>query len=82
VAALVVLVSILGGYLDGWEWTGLVKEASFPKRTLWDWLKLLIIPASIAGGTLWFNWQQQAFEEVEGGYGHAGGYCQGKAGIQ
>jgi hypothetical protein len=28
--------------------------------TLWDWLKLLIIPAVVAGGTLWFNQNQQA----------------------
>jgi uncharacterized protein YjbI with pentapeptide repeats len=27
--------------------------------TLWDWIKLLIVPAVIAGGGLWFNQQQQ-----------------------
>jgi hypothetical protein len=27
--------------------------------TLWDWLKLLIVPAVIAAGGLWFNAQQQ-----------------------
>jgi uncharacterized protein YjbI with pentapeptide repeats len=27
--------------------------------TLWDWLKLLVVPAVIAGGGLWFNSQQQ-----------------------
>lgn len=27
--------------------------------TLWDWLKLLIVPAVIAGGGLWFNGQQR-----------------------
>ena len=27
--------------------------------TLWDWLKLLIVPAVIAIGGLWFNHQQQ-----------------------
>jgi hypothetical protein len=27
--------------------------------TLWDWIKLLIVPAVIAGGGLWFNRQQQ-----------------------
>jgi hypothetical protein len=30
--------------------------------TLWDWIKLLIIPAVIAGGGIWFNWQQQQRE--------------------
>jgi hypothetical protein len=27
--------------------------------TLWDWIKLLIVPAVIAGGGLWFNAQQR-----------------------
>jgi Pentapeptide repeats (8 copies) len=27
--------------------------------TLWDWLKLLVVPAVIAAGGLWFNKQQQ-----------------------
>ena len=26
---------------------------------LWDWIKLLIVPAVIAGGGLWFNAQQR-----------------------
>jgi hypothetical protein len=30
--------------------------------TLWDWLKLLIVPAVIAGGGLWFNRQQRERE--------------------
>jgi uncharacterized protein YjbI with pentapeptide repeats len=30
--------------------------------TLWDWAKLLIIPAVIAGGGLWFNRQQRERE--------------------
>jgi uncharacterized protein YjbI with pentapeptide repeats len=57
--ALVVAMPILGGYIFGWEWTGLVKDANFPKRTLWDWLQLLIIPTVLAGGTIWFNRRQQ-----------------------
>jgi hypothetical protein len=27
--------------------------------TLWDWIKLLVVPAAIAGVGLWFNRQQQ-----------------------
>jgi hypothetical protein len=30
--------------------------------TLWDWIQLLIVPAVIAGGGLWFNRQQRARE--------------------
>jgi hypothetical protein len=31
--------------------------------TLWDWAKLLIVPAVIAGGGLWFNAQQREREQ-------------------
>ena len=31
--------------------------------TLWDWIKLLIVPAVIAGGGLWFNAQQRDREQ-------------------
>jgi Pentapeptide repeats (8 copies) len=53
IAALAFLIIVICGYLFGWKWTGL------PKRTLWDWLQLLIIPAVLAGGVAWFNQQQQ-----------------------
>jgi uncharacterized protein YjbI with pentapeptide repeats len=55
-AALAFLIIVLCGYLFGWKWTGL------PKQTLWDWLKLLIIPAVLAGVGLWFNRQQREQE--------------------
>jgi hypothetical protein len=56
------MISLFGGYSFGWKWTGFVKDASFHKRTLWDWLQLLIIPAVLAGGGLWFNRQQREQE--------------------
>jgi hypothetical protein len=59
IVAIALLISIFGGYYFGWEWTGLVKDANFPMRTLWDWMKLLIIPVAIAGGTIWFNQREQ-----------------------
>jgi Pentapeptide repeats (8 copies) len=31
--------------------------------TLWDWIKLLIVPAAIAGAGLWFNTQQREREQ-------------------
>jgi hypothetical protein len=34
--------------------------------TLWDWIKLLVVPAVIAGVSIWFNYQQQERQrEVE-----------------
>ena len=30
--------------------------------TLWDWIKLLVVPAAIAGGGLWFSRQQRERE--------------------
>ena len=36
--------------------------------TLWDWIKLLVVPAVIAGGGLWFNTQQRAREEDKEGF--------------
>jgi hypothetical protein len=31
--------------------------------TLWDWIKLLVVPAVLAGGGLWFNAQQSKREQ-------------------
>jgi hypothetical protein len=56
IAALAFSIIVICGYLFGWKWTGL------PKQTLWDWLKLLIIPAVLAGVGLWFNRQQREQE--------------------
>jgi len=59
-------ISVYGGYRyeDGWKWTGIVKNAHFHRRTLWDWLDLLIIPAVLAAGGRWFNQRQQARAEM------------------
>jgi hypothetical protein len=47
--ALVLASIIVLGYVREWEWTGLVLDQAYTKRTLWDWLQLLIIPAVLAG---------------------------------
>ena len=39
--------------------------ASAVDKTLWDWLELLIIPAVIAGGTIWFNQAQQVRQQEQ-----------------
>ncbi len=65
VGALLLLLAIIGGYRYNWQWTG-VGEYSYPKtegqefhhkKTLWDWMQLLIIPAVLAGAALLFNVQ-------------------------
>jgi uncharacterized protein YjbI with pentapeptide repeats len=50
--AFVFLLIVLGGYVQDWEWTG------FPKRSLWDWLDVLIVPAVLAIGGYWFAEQR------------------------
>jgi hypothetical protein len=62
IVALAFFIIVVCGYHFGWKWTGLVKDAHYHKRTLWDWLQLLIIPAVLAGGGIWFNRQQRAQE--------------------
>src|SRR3712207_3068824 len=57
IGATVVVVAallIVSGYSA--EWTGL------PGKTFWDWLQLLIVPAVIAAGGIWFNRQQRKRE--------------------
>jgi uncharacterized protein YjbI with pentapeptide repeats len=49
IAALAFLLIVTCGYLFGWEWTGL------PRRTLWDWLNLLIVPVVLALGGYFFT---------------------------
>jgi uncharacterized protein YjbI with pentapeptide repeats len=58
VAAIIIVL----GYVLEWKWTGLVKDKDYTNRTLWDWMKLLIIPAVLAGGGIWFNRQQREHE--------------------
>jgi uncharacterized protein YjbI with pentapeptide repeats len=40
-----------------WQWTGLVDRSKEPpqRKTLWDWLQLLIVPLALASIGLWFN---------------------------
>jgi len=42
-------------YVYEWKWTRLVKNLDFHKRTLWDWLNLLIVPAVLALGGYLFT---------------------------
>jgi hypothetical protein len=46
---------IVLGYIYEWKWTGFVKDKNFSYRTLWEWLKLLIVPAVLAIGGYLFT---------------------------
>jgi hypothetical protein len=55
-----------------YQWTGL-GEAKLPKqenvelrprKTLWDWLQLLIVPLAVAGVGFWFTVQQDARQQT------------------
>ena len=37
----------------------LIAYSSASGATLWNWLQLLIVPATIAGFSIWFNWLQK-----------------------
>jgi hypothetical protein len=51
------------GYQDRYR-SSLLIAIGYPYGiTLWDWAKLLIVPAVIAGGGLWFNAQQREREQ-------------------
>jgi hypothetical protein len=41
----------------------LVTNYYFIHQSAWEWLKLLIVPAVLAGGGLWFNTQQREREQ-------------------
>jgi uncharacterized protein YjbI with pentapeptide repeats len=61
--ALAFVVIVILGYIRDWPWTGLgaseLNGEKQPAKTLWDWLDLLIVPAILAAGGLWFNAQQR-----------------------
>ena len=52
-------------YVREWKWTGLVKDPDYHKRTLWDWLNLLIVPAVLAlGGYLFTRSENRRSEKA------------------
>jgi uncharacterized protein YjbI with pentapeptide repeats len=59
------LVVVVCGYLFGWMWTGLVKVPDYDKRTLWDWLRLLVVPAALAIAGLLFTGSQQRAAQAD-----------------
>jgi uncharacterized protein YjbI with pentapeptide repeats len=68
-AAAAVVVLILVG--QHYEWTGFGKSVQpksdnqeiQPRKTLWDWLQLFIVPLALAAIGLWFAAQQDAHQQ-------------------
>ena len=58
VVTLTFIILVLGGYRLGWNWTG------FGGNTLWDWLKLLILPTVLPTFTVWFTVQPDKTSQV------------------
>lgn len=53
VAILIVFaVLVVGAYAFNWKWTG------FTHNTLWDWIKLLLLPFVLPLLTMWLTTQQ------------------------
>jgi uncharacterized protein YjbI with pentapeptide repeats len=60
-----VVFSVYSGYRHGWAWTGIVKDPDYKKRTLWDWLDLLIIPVVLTvGGYLFTRSENRATQAI------------------
>jgi Pentapeptide repeats (8 copies) len=63
--ALGFLLNVLGGYVHEWEWAGLVVDTNYPRKTFWDWLDLLIVPAVLAlGGYLFTRSESRRTQET------------------
>ena len=49
-ALIVFVVTLFGGYKGHWSWTGYSGN-----DTLWDWLKLLLLPLVLASAPIWMK---------------------------
>jgi putative effector of murein hydrolase LrgA (UPF0299 family) len=57
VAAVTLLVTLVGGYVFNWSWTG------FQDNHLWDWIKLLLLPIGLAAAKLSYGEYQRILKE-------------------
>lgn len=69
IVAGLVYVILTYGYAAEWTGFGATTDSTgeaVPPKTLWDWMELLIIPASIGGGIALYNsWRQQLDRKLE-----------------
>jgi hypothetical protein len=53
----VFVVVVVGGYALDWGWTG------FHGNTLWDWLRLLLVPFVLPATLAWFSARAESERE-------------------
>jgi hypothetical protein len=53
VALALLFILAVCSYAFNWTWTG------FRGNTLWDWLKLLLLPVALTGATIWSGTHQR-----------------------
>src|SRR5919112_1195755 len=68
--ALVLVISVFGGYLLGWQWTGLPtyegNDVEKRYRTLWAWMSVLLVPLTLAVvGVLFAGSQQRSAMNIQ-----------------
>jgi hypothetical protein len=51
--AIFVLISLLGGYIGDWAWTGFADNGQ-----LWDWLHLVLLPVAFGTVPLWLRYAE------------------------
>ena len=66
-AAIAFMISVAGGYLGNWAWTGYQSNG-----TVWDWLHLLLVPLSLAALPIWWRHQPSAHRHLRWGGAVAG----------
>lgn len=71
-------VSLVGGYMRSWDWTGFPTYtvpppdmSVHPYHTLWDWLTVLVLPASIAVAGAQFHAHRKAHRNTRDTTGEA-----------
>ncbi len=52
---IILLIAVLTFLVGDYAGVGIFSWAGVRGKTLWDWLQLLIIPAVLAGGAMWFS---------------------------
>lgn len=60
-AAVLVALVLWGGYSHHWSWTGINGHTA----TLWDWLKLLLLPLAVAVLPIWMSREARLDQRIK-----------------